>query len=156
MKQPRPVTIDLETLGIEGRPSYPPAPVGVGIKYAGKPGRYYSFGHPTNNNCGLAEAVAAVREAYQHPDGALFQNGKFDADVIEVHMGLKPPAWDKIHDTMFLLFLDDPHQPDLGLKPSAERLLGLPPEEQDAIGKWLVDNQPVSYTHLTLPTILRV
>ena len=44
---------------------------------------------------------------------------------------------------MFLLFLDDPNQTELGLKPAAERLLGLPPEEQDAVGEWLIKNQPV-------------
>jgi len=44
---------------------------------------------------------------------------------------------------MFLLFLDDPHQKELGLKPSSERLLGMPPEEQDAVGEWLMRHQPV-------------
>ena len=33
MKQPKPVTVDFETFGIEGRPKYPPIPVGVSIKY---------------------------------------------------------------------------------------------------------------------------
>lgn len=44
---------------------------------------------------------------------------------------------------MFLLFLDDPHAQDLGLKPSAERLLGLPPVSQDAVGEWLIAHQPI-------------
>src|SRR5512139_3805397 len=144
MTTPRPVTIDFETLGIEGRPFYPPVPVGVSIKYPGKKAaRYYGWGHPTGNNCTWPEAEAALREAYRSRDGLLFQNGKFDVDVAEVHFGLPIPAWQQIHDTMFLLFLDDPHQQELGLKPAAERLLGLPPEEQDAVGEWLVHNQPV-------------
>jgi DNA polymerase-1 len=143
MKQPKPVVIDFETFGIEGRPDYPPEPVGVSIKYPGKKSRYYGWGHPTKNNSTFAEAQEALKKAYEHKDGLLFQNAKFDVDVADVHMGLPVPEWHRIHDTLFLLFLDDPHQKELGLKPSSERLLGLPPEEQDAVGKWLVKNQPI-------------
>lgn len=143
MKQPKPVTVDFETFGIEGRPKYPPMPVGVSIKYPGKKAKYYSFGHPSGNNCCWSEAKAAVAKAYECKDGVLFQNGKFDVDVAEVHLELPIPAWDKIHDTMFLLFLDDPHQLELGLKPSATRLLNLPADEQDAVGDWLVEHQPI-------------
>ena len=143
MKQPKPVTIDFETFGIEGRPKYPPIPVGVSIKYPGKKSRYYAFGHLSQNNCCYSEAAAELAKAYAHKEGLLFQNGKFDVDVAEVHFGLQVPSWDRIHDTLFLLFLDDPHQIELGLKPSAARLLGWDPEEQDAVGEWLVANQPV-------------
>lgn len=143
MKQPKPVTVDFETFGIEGRPKYPPMPVGVSIKYPGKKAKYYAFGHPEANNCCWSDAAAELAKAWQHKEGVLFQNGKFDVDVAEVHFDLAIPAWDKIHDTMFLLFLDDPHQLELGLKPSATRLLGMPAEEQDAVGEWLVANQPV-------------
>jgi DNA polymerase-1 len=143
MKQPKPVTIDFETFGIEGRPKYPPIPVGVSIKYPGKKSKYFAWGHPTGNNCCYSEAATELAKAYEHKDGLLFQNGKFDVDVAEVHFGLQVPSWDRIHDTLFLLFLDDPHQIELGLKPSAARLLGWDPEEQDAVGEWLVANQPV-------------
>lgn len=143
MKQPKPVTIDFETTGIEARPKYPPSPVGVSIKWPGKKARYYGFGHPTKNNSTFGEAKVALAAAYANKDGVLCQNGKFDVDVAETHMGLEPPPWDKIHDTLFLLFLDDPHQLELSLKPSAERLLGLPPEEQDAVADWLCTHQPV-------------
>lgn len=143
MKQPKPVTVDFETFGIEGRPKYPPMPVGVSIKYPGKKAKYYAFGHPTNNNCCWSDAEEALKKAWSHKDGVTFQNGKFDVDVAEVHFNLPIPSWDRIHDTMFLLFLDDPHQLELGLKPSSERLLGMPPEEQDAVGEWLIAAQPV-------------
>jgi DNA polymerase I-like protein with 3'-5' exonuclease and polymerase domains len=143
MKQPKPVTVDFETFGIGGRPKYPPIPVGVSIKYPGKMAKYYAFGHTTGNNCCWSEAKTELVKAWAHKEGILFQNGKFDTDVAEVHFGLPVPSWDKVHDTMFLLFLDDPHQQELGLKPSATRLLGLPAEEQDAVGEWLVANQPV-------------
>lgn len=141
MKLPTPVTVDFETEKIQGRPSYPPKPVGVSIKLWGKKPHYYAWGHPTANNCTLAAAKKALKAVWEGP--LLFQNGKFDVDVAEVHMGLKLPDWKNIHDTMFLLFLDDPHQAELSLKPAAARLLGMPPEEQEAVRDWLLANQPV-------------
>lgn len=149
MKQPKPTTIDFETVGIEGRPHYPPLPVGVSIKHWGRKSKYYAFGHPADNNCTWTEAKAEIKKAYQCKDGILFQNAKFDVDVAEVHFGLKVPAWDKIHDTMFLLFLDDPHQKKLGLKEAAERLLDWPAEEQDEVAEWLIKNQPVPGIKIT-------
>jgi DNA polymerase I-like protein with 3'-5' exonuclease and polymerase domains len=143
MRQPKPITIDFETFGIEGRPKYPPIPVGVSIKKPGRKAKYYAFGHPTENNCCWSDAAKALEEAYQCKDGVLFQNGKFDVDVAEEWFDLALPEWDKIHDTMFLLFLDDPHQRELGLKEAAARLLDWPAEEQDAIAEWLIANQPV-------------
>lgn len=149
MRTPKPSTVDFETFGIEGRPHYPPIPVGVSIKHPGKKSRYYAFGHLDGNNCTWGEAEKALAQAYQNKDGVLFQNGKFDVDVADVWFGLKVPDWDKIHDTMFLLFLDDPHQQELGLKPAGERLLGWEPEEQDAVGEWLIANQPIPGIKIT-------
>jgi DNA polymerase I-like protein with 3'-5' exonuclease and polymerase domains len=65
---------------------------------------------------------------------------KFDNDVAEVHLGLRPPSWDRVHDTMFSLFLRDPHANSLSLKPSAERFLKEPPAERDAVFDWLADH----------------
>lgn len=143
MKIPKPIVIDFETFGIEGRPNYPPVPVGVSIKYPGKKPQYYAWGHPSENNCTYPDAVAALRAAFCSGSDLLFQNGKFDVDVAEAHMGMPRLEWSRYHDTLFLLFLDDPHQKELGLKPSADRLLQMPPEERDAVGDWLVANQPV-------------
>jgi len=139
----KPTTIDFETYGIEKRPDYPPKPVGVSIKYWGEPAKYYAWGHHEGNNSTFEDAKKALEEAYKTEDGILFHNANFDLDVAETHMGVGIPHWSKIHDTMFLLFLDDPNQIQLGLKPSAERLLNLPPEEQDAIKDYLLLNQPV-------------
>ena len=143
MRHPKPVCVDIESWGIDSRPHYPPIPCGVSIKWPKKPPRYYAFGHLDGNNCTWKEARDAIAAAYLHPDGVLFQNAKFDVDVIDVHFNLSPPRWDHIHDTMFLLFLHDPNQTELSLKPSAARLLGMPPEEQDAVVDWLVTHQPV-------------
>jgi DNA polymerase-1 len=144
IKVPKPVTVDFETLPIKPRPDYPPAAVGVSIKYFGKKARYYAWGHPEGNNCSWGEAKAALEAAYHHKDGLLFQNGKFDVDVAEEEFGLEVPEWHRIHDTMLLLFLDDPHQKELGLKESSVRLLDMPAEERDDVVEWLIQHQPLA------------
>lgn len=138
----KPITIDFETEAIEDRPRYPPKPVGVSVKYPGRAPKYYAWGHPTENNCTFAEAKAALTQAYKAKPTKLFHNAKFDMDVAEVHMGLPVLPWREFHDTLFLLFLSDPHAQSLSLKPSAERLLNMPPEEQDAVKDWLIANVP--------------
>jgi DNA polymerase I len=142
MRTPKPVFVDFETEGIDGRPDYPPKPVGVSIKYPGKAARYYAWGHPTKNNCSLGEALIALRVAWKW-ECLCFQNGKFDIDVASAHLNLPVPGWERIHDTLFLIFLEDPREAELSLKPAATRLLGMAPEEQDAVGDWLVKHQPV-------------
>lgn len=146
---PRHYTIDFETLPIQQRPDYPPAPVGVSIiPPKGKP-RYYAWGHLNGNNCSWGEAQRALKEIYDSGLRVVGQNMKFDLDVAEVHMGLPIPEWQRIDDTMLLIFLDDPHQIELGLKPAAERLLGEPPEEQDELIDWLLKNQPIPGIRMT-------
>lgn len=146
MEALRPVTIDFESFGIDKRPAYPPIPVGVAIKYPGQRGVYHAWGHPQGNNCSWNQGQDLLGAAYKaglKGDGLLFQAAKFDLDIADTHMGLAVPDWRYIHDTMLLLFLDDPHQKELGLKPSADRLLGMPPEEQDAVKEWLLKHQPL-------------
>ena len=144
MKAPSPITVDFETEAALKRPFYPPKPVGVAIKEPGKAPRYYAWGHPEGNNCTKAEALRALRAVWDHPAGLLFHNAKFDLDVAEVHLGLKPPPPEKVHDTMFLLFLHNPHMRRLALKPASEELLGMPPEERDAVFDWLVEHKVVA------------
>lgn len=147
MKRPPNVTtIDFETDPIQARPDYPPRPVGVSIQRAGeRRARYWSWGHYTGgNNCDIAEARQALAAAWDDRKKGvrlLFQNAQFDVDVAVTHMGMPMPSWDEIDDTMFLLFLFDPHAPDLKLKPSAERILGTAPEERDEMVAWLRANK---------------
>lgn len=139
----KPIVIDFETLPIEDRPRYPPAPVGVDIKYPGKAARYWAWGHPTGNNCTKDQATTALADAYNSGQPLLHHNGKFDIDVAQTHMrGIASIPLDPVrcHDTQFLLFLLDPHSLDLGLKPSATKWLGMPPDEQQAVQQWLLDN----------------
>lgn len=142
MAIPAVTTIDFETYPIYARPDYPPKPVGFSIRRQGeRKSRYYAWGHPVGNNCTLREAQRVLKDAWRSGE-LLFQNGKFDVDVAETHMGC-PRIGDSLlmHDTMFLLALHDPHAQTFSLKPSAERILGLAPTEQQAVAQWLVQHQ---------------
>jgi DNA polymerase I len=141
-----PITLDFETLPIQNRPNYPPKPVSFSLKLPNwKEPKFYAWGHKTGgNNCSFEDAKRVLEEAYASVSDAtplLCHNAKFDLDVAEEHFGLRLPDWRKFHDTMFLLFLDDPHQRSLGLKESAERILGLPPEERDAVKDWILTHK---------------
>lgn len=151
MRQPKPTTVDFETFGIEGRPDYPPVPVSVSIKKWGKKPVFLSWGHVAGgNNCDKEKAARALKDVWNTPDGLLFQNAKFDLDVGEAHFGLPIPEWHRIHDTMFLIYLEDPRLRTFALKPSAELFLGMPPEEQDAVKEWILqkDHKAWIETHL--------
>lgn len=135
------ITIDFETHPIDGNTSVnPPKPVGVAIKKGKNKGKYYAWGHPTKNNCTYDQARAALAAVWD--EELLFHNGKFDVSVAVAHMGLPFPDWERIHDTMYLLFFNDPYSDNLSLKPNSEKLLGLPPDEQDALTDWIMEHTP--------------
>ena len=135
-----PITVDFETHAIEPRPNYPPIPVSVAILEEGRKPEFLSWGHPQKNNTTKTEAKKRLRKVWRHPDGLLFHNSRFDLDVAETHLGLKPPPWHLIYDTLLESFLFDPNLPVLSLKPLAEHLLKEPPEEQDHLRDWAVAN----------------
>jgi DNA polymerase I-like protein with 3'-5' exonuclease and polymerase domains len=87
--------------------------------------------------------MRALKEAWNGRRPLLFHNGKFDIDVATTHCGLPEPSWQRTHDTLYLLFLYNPNAETIALKPSAHLLLGLPPEEQDAVRAWLVAHHVV-------------
>jgi len=137
-KAPPVDTIDFETDPIQDRPDYPPKPVGVSIIEMGQKPEYWAWGHYTGeNNCTKEQAQRRLKALWRNGRRKLFHNGKFDVDVAVTHMGLPMLPWELIDDTMFLLFLDDPHADNFQLKPSSERVLGMPPEERDLIVEWL-------------------
>ena len=135
------ITLDYETEKIEARPRFPPKPVGLSVKWPGKKSRYYAWAHLTDNNCTYDVALRALKEAWACGLPLVFHNAKFDLAVACEKMGMKMPHWSRIHDTMFLLFLDDPYSPSIGLKPSANRYLGMAPTEQEAVHDWLMQNK---------------
>lgn len=140
-----PVVIDVETAAIENRPAYPPKPVGVAFKFPGKKSIYYGFAHPdsaTPENFGKAKEL--LTKLWNGNDQLLFWNAKFDLEVIEKFFGLPLPHWNRIEDGLFAAYLMDPHAPSLALKPTAERLLGEAPSEQDAVRDWLISQKIVT------------
>jgi DNA polymerase I-like protein with 3'-5' exonuclease and polymerase domains len=144
------ITIDLETDVIERRPHYPPIPVGAAIKDGHKASKYYAWAHPNGgNNCSWEDARQILAWAYESGRPLLFHNERFDTEVIETHMQLTRPEWWRIHDTLPMLFLRNPHAKSLALKPASEEILDLPPDERDEVVQWLVDHQPVSGIRLS-------
>jgi DNA polymerase I-like protein with 3'-5' exonuclease and polymerase domains len=58
--------------------------------------------------------------------------------VAEEHFNLPMPHWKRLHDTVYILYMKDPYAQSLELKPCAERWLGEPPEEQNALKEWIL------------------
>lgn len=140
-RPPQTIVVDFETDPIEARPNYPPKPVGVSIRWPGKKSKYYAWGHYTGgNNCTKEDGLRALKEVWASPLRKLFHNAKFDYDVAMEHMDMPELPWDQIDDTTFILFLLEPHS-NLSLKPASERILNLPPDEQDAVRDWLWANR---------------
>lgn len=139
-----PTAVDFETEAICDRPQYPPEPVGVSIMVGGGKPRYYAWGHPLKNNCTKADAHRALRAVWDSKASVLCHHSKFDLDVAETHFGLPLLPWERTEDTLYLLFLKDPYARSLSLKPSAERLLGMKPEERDEVRDWLVEHKVIA------------
>lgn len=136
------ICLDFETKAIEGRPVYPPEPVGVSIQWHHEAPRYYAWGHLSGgNNCTFEQAFTALEKAWMSGEPLLFHNAKFDVAVANECLGLPLPPWHLIHDTMFLIFLLDPHARTTALKPLAQDMLGMPPEEQDEVARWVWANR---------------
>jgi len=136
--------IDFETDAIEGNPTVnPPKPCGVATKRPGYKARYFSWGHPSGNTSSYEVAKAHLLEIKASGSPVLFHHAKFDLAVMEEWFGT---TFDPmlVHDTMFLIFLVDPYADTFSLKPSAERLLGLPPDEQTDLRNWILSHVPGS------------
>lgn len=135
------VVVDFETEGIEARPDYPPKPVGVSILKDGV-AKYYAWGHPEGNNCSYEEAHAALKEVWESDAAMVFHNAQFDLSVGIEKMGLAVPEWNRVHDTMILAFLNNPHSESLALKDLAESLCDVAPVERDEVREWILENVP--------------
>jgi len=131
------IALDFETEGIAPRPDYPPKPVGLAVWVDKYPkGAYYSWGHPTGNGTTQQAVATYISKLFANPDNEfVFHNAPFDIAVFEEQMDILVP-WKRCHDTMLMAFLKDPYG-ELSLKPLAEKYLGEPPDEQDAVKAWL-------------------
>ena len=129
--------VDFETEAIEKRPNFPPKPVGVSIWLAeAEAPTYMAWGHPSGNNCTWEDAHRSLAQIWDGEN--VFHNGRFDTEVAHKWMDLPRPHDPlKVHDTLFLNYLFDPQADSLSLKPSAHRILGIDPTEQDDLRKYL-------------------
>jgi DNA polymerase-1 len=146
-----PITLDFETEAIVGNPIVnPPRPVGLAVWVPGQEPTYLSFGHPSGNNCSWGDARNYLRRIVRETKSPLlFHNAGFDVTVAGEWFfdGVNNwpwHEWERIHDTMYLLFLADPYASTLSLKPSADRYLGMAPEEQNTLHAWIRSNVPES------------
>ena len=129
------IVIDFETRPITPRDPYP-MPVGVALKINDKPG-YYVRG-PLKQ---LREAVMKATRFAESKAPIVMHNGVgFDLGVAAKHLDLRFDI-ERVHDTLVLAFLDDPYR-RLGLKSLAEQILGMPPDEQNDLKRWILDNVP--------------
>ena len=135
------VAFDFESEGIDPFPNYPPKPTMLGIYEVGKEPYYMSWGHPSGNNDTEEHAKEVLTAYWNDPEVELIaQNIAFDMAIAHKFWGLPLQRQGAIHDTMVQTFLLEPHATTFSLKPTAERVLSLPPEEQDAVRAWLVSN----------------
>lgn len=130
-------TLDFETEKIVEGTS--PLPVGVAIKENDSPGKYLSWGHPIENNCTVEEAKKIISSVFENEHNeVVMHNAKFDIRVAMERLGVEIKA--KIHDTMILSFLAYPYEAKLSLKHLASKYLGIPPQAQDDLREWLIEN----------------
>lgn len=135
-----PVTVDFETERIEGRPKYPPRPVSAAIVEPGQRGRFFSWGHPTGNNCTKQDAVRHLQRAWKNAGGVCFHGGKFDQEVAHAHLALPYLPEDRAHDTMFLAFLSNPDRRNLKLQEIATEELKLKAWKEGKLKEWILKN----------------
>ena len=139
-----PIFLDFETEGIEARPTYPPKPVGLAVydptgQFADG---YFAFGHITGNNSTFDAVRRMMGEMYDSNRPLCFHNALFDLDVADTHFGLAIPDASRLHDTLILSFLFDPHVPSLSLKDLVVHWSLDTPEERDELKEWIINNVP--------------
>lgn len=140
MTAPVVATLDFETFAIGERPeAYPPIPVGCAVEVPGLKPFYLAWGHPTGNNTDPETARRKIRQVWDSDLPLLFHNAKFDYEVATRWLRMPPVPWQRLHDTLYLIFLQNPDRATLALKPVAEEVLHLKPHERDKVRAWLID-----------------
>jgi len=139
------IVLDFETEAITDQ-IRPPRPVGLAVYEDNKPPLYMSCGHSSGNTHSFQDISEVLYRIWDTDEELLFHNAKFDLAVAREWFGLSCPRWQRIHDTMFLIFLDSPYASSLALKTSAERILGIAPTEQSNVRSWLISKGLVGST----------
>lgn len=139
------ITLDYETEKIDGNVIFkPPDPVGLAVWVQGSEPTYLAWGHPKGNNISREKGLQYARRVISGNRPLLFHNAPFDLAVTDGACGTTwhYSNWNNIHDTQYLVFLDDPYASTLSLKPSAHRYLGMPPDEQTELKEWILRHVP--------------
>lgn len=140
------IEVDIEsTKIISGAPIHAARPVGVALGIPQDDGTikrmYLAWGHPEGNNCTFEQAKEVITHYWGHP--WVTQNGLlFDVEVLRHWFDLPPRDPLLTEDTMFLSYLNNPHERSLSLKDMAETHLGMPPDEQQEMYDWIMANVP--------------
>ena len=150
------IVLDFETEPILNGTA--PRPVGVAIRTFGDRsarGTYYHWGHRPNGGVQDAASRAWTKSTrgsvYSDEsdvkrlvagilarETVLYFNAGFDVRVAAAWLQLdRYPEPSQIHDAAWLAFLHDPNADSLSLKPLCERLLGDPPDTQNALREWI-------------------
>jgi DNA polymerase-1 len=137
------IVLDCETEEIIGNPvAHPPAGHGLAYIVPGAEPGYLHY-RTEKANCKWSAVADFMDNILKSGEPLLFHNAAFDISVLKAEFPLCP--WglltpDRVHDTMYQLFLADPYATTLSLKPSAERYLDMPAEEQNDLFDWIVKN----------------
>lgn len=139
------IEIDIESKKIiKGAPLLPvPVGVAIGRPLAGGDMQrlYLAWGHPSGNNCSFEEAKAVI-ESIWHEEWLTHNGCIFDVQVLAHHFGLPERHPLLTHDALFAAYLNNPHARSLSLKDLANDLLGMPPDEQQEMYDWIMQNVP--------------
>lgn len=139
-----PLFLDFETLPISGVPDgRAPLPVGFAYAVGDKAPKYICWGHPTENNTTKGDAFDVLRGAILCADALVCHNIGFDVEVAIQHFWGMHGWTDRLHwhDTQVMAFHHDPHAFSLGLKEQAAKHCGMPPDEQDELRDWLIEQK---------------
>jgi DNA polymerase I-like protein with 3'-5' exonuclease and polymerase domains len=95
-----------------------------------------AWGHPSDNNIELHDAIRQLRTIY-HTHPVVMDNAKVDCEVAATHLGLPllPPRG--VHDTTLLSFLVDSNSPQLSSK-----VLRMSSDERDDLTTWIFTHVP--------------
>lgn len=153
-----PITVDFETEAIVGNPIVrPPKAVGCAVWVPGSEPSYLAWGHPefevgdprwpagSKNNIYFGDAHQYLTRLQESGQPLLFHNAPFDIsvwdnDFCNARWYEISQQWDRIHDTLYLLFLADPYSATFSLKPCADRYLGMAAEEQHVLKNWILQH----------------
>ncbi len=136
MTIPEIAVVDFESGGIKPRPQYPPRSCGVAIREPGVRSYYLAHRHPCENNSTFTKNKRTLKRVCDKY-AVVFHNAKFDLEILWEEYKIFPKIY---HDTQALAFLHNPYAKTLSLKPLAEQLFDLPPDEQDALRDWILEN----------------